>query len=99
MGRSRGPRVIVQGGSDFMRTTLILALIVLAAGVVTPASATRNLGIQGGYGDDYDWFLGARAENSLMTSLGLICMTRTLCFRSSARQHSVSPVSANLLAA
>ena len=38
----------------------------------------------------------ARGANSVATSLGLICITRTLCGRSSARQHSVSPRSANL---
>ena len=37
--------------------------------------------------------------NSVCTSLGLICMTRMLCLRSSARQHSVNPDTANLLAA
>jgi hypothetical protein len=41
---------------------LILALVALAVGAVTPASATRNFGIQGGYGGDLDWFIGARAE-------------------------------------
>src|SRR5436309_3036262 len=39
-----------------------------------------------------------RDENSVCTSLGLICITRTFDLRSSARQHSVIPCSANLLA-
>jgi len=45
-----------------MRMITILALVVLAAVAITPASASRNLGIQGGYGGDLDWFIGARAE-------------------------------------
>src|SRR5215475_13436571 len=38
-------------------------------------------------------------KKSVKTSLGLICMTRILYWRNSARQHSVIPVNANLLAA
>ena len=46
-----------------MRMICILALVVIAAGAVTPAaSANRSFGIQGGYSGDLDWFLGARAE-------------------------------------
>src|SRR5687767_11974328 len=44
---------------------------------------------------------GARpacAANSVITSLGLMRITRTFDGRSSARQHSVMPLSANLLA-
>jgi hypothetical protein len=41
---------------------------------------------------------GVRREHSVMTSLGLIRMTRTFDGRSSARQHSVMPRNANLLA-
>jgi hypothetical protein len=45
-----------------MRLISILALVVIVAGAVTPASAGRSFGIQGGYGFDLDWFIGARAE-------------------------------------
>ena len=45
-----------------MRIIYILTLVVLVAGLVTPVSANRQFGIQGGYGFDLDWFIGARAE-------------------------------------
>jgi hypothetical protein len=42
------------------RLISILVFVVIAGGSVT--SATAQIGIQGGYGGDTDWFIGARAE-------------------------------------
>ena len=41
----------------------------------------------------------ARAKNSVTTSLGFTCITRTSCLRSSARHDWVRPLSANLVLA
>jgi len=41
----------------------IMALVVISAGLSTPASAKgAQLGVQGGFGGDLDWYIGARAE-------------------------------------
>ena len=43
------------------RIVMAMALAVIGAGAAAPASAL-DLGIQGGYGGDLDWYIGARAE-------------------------------------
>jgi hypothetical protein len=44
------------------RLICLLVLVVLASSTAAHALGGRNLGIQGGYGGDTDWFIGVRAE-------------------------------------
>jgi hypothetical protein len=56
-------RLFVQGVSGMKHVICFFVLVMLIGGTADTASAmTRNLGVQGGYSGDLDWFIGARAE-------------------------------------